>query len=87
MMKQGSKHMTSISQFGAMARMMMGGRPAEAPIILTDCDNHHSKPPRSRTMEVRLTGRNGHNITICGTTIGYLHIVELLKEVDGVTDD
>ena len=41
------------------------------------------KPPSSPSIEVRLKGRKDQKITICGTTIGGMHIIELFKQVDG----
>ena len=96
-------HMARMTQLAAMARVLLGGRPAQsiitlfgsghrgvdwpdwsdqAGINLTIRRSDH-KTPASPAVEVMARGAGGQTITICGTVIGGMYIIELLKQVDG----
>lgn len=96
-------HMARMTQLAAMARVLLGGRPAQATITLFgsgyrsedwlawpdqagfNLTIHQSdqKNPAFPAVEVTARGGGGQTITICGTAIGGMHIIELLKQVDG----
>ena len=96
-------HMARMTQLAAMARVLLGGRPAQTTITLYG-SGHRSedwlvwsdqagvnltinrsdhKTPASPAVEVTARGAGGQTITICGTAIGGMYIIELLKQVDG----